>query len=171
VSSESHIAANKRNAQKSRGPRTLAGKARVSRNALSHGLATRPFKDKNLSAEVEKLARALAQPHDHPALLAQGRIIAEAELDLQRIKVVKMSLLNAHIGLVGPSDSLPKEEITAACGDDDVPQGGPNADDIGAALINALPQLIRLDRYERRARSRQARAIQRLIAQRAITKI
>ena len=39
------IAARRRNAQKSTGPRTSAGKARVALNALKHGLASRSFLD------------------------------------------------------------------------------------------------------------------------------
>src|SRR5579863_4711855 len=38
MSTDAQIAANRNNAQSSRGPVTAAGKARVSRNALTHGL-------------------------------------------------------------------------------------------------------------------------------------
>ena len=41
MSTESQILANRRNAQKSTGPRTIQGKAAVSQNALKHGLSAR----------------------------------------------------------------------------------------------------------------------------------
>ena len=41
MSTESQILANRRNAQKSTGPRTVQGKAAISQNALRHGLLTR----------------------------------------------------------------------------------------------------------------------------------
>ena len=40
MATDKQIAANRRNAQKSTGPRTLEGKAKSSRNALKHGLAS-----------------------------------------------------------------------------------------------------------------------------------
>ena len=40
MSSEKQIEANRRNAQKSKGPRTTAGKARASRNSRKHALST-----------------------------------------------------------------------------------------------------------------------------------
>jgi hypothetical protein len=41
--SEARIAANHRNAQRSTGPRTPAGKRRSARNAVTHGILTHPF--------------------------------------------------------------------------------------------------------------------------------
>src|SRR4051794_15045422 len=40
MATDKQIEANRRNAQKSTGPRTPAGKAKCSRNALKHGLAS-----------------------------------------------------------------------------------------------------------------------------------
>jgi len=41
MSTEAQILANRRNAQKSTGPRTSQGKSAVSQNAVKHGLLTR----------------------------------------------------------------------------------------------------------------------------------
>jgi hypothetical protein len=44
MTSERQIAANRRNALRSTGPRTLAGKAKIRANAVKHGLAARTVK-------------------------------------------------------------------------------------------------------------------------------
>ena len=51
MASEKQIAANRRNALLSSGPRTLAGKRASSRNSLRHGLTAR--NNDNLSGEIE----------------------------------------------------------------------------------------------------------------------
>jgi hypothetical protein len=55
------IAANRRNGSLARGPKTSAGKARSSRNALKHGLSIPVNRDKSLRRQIEVLARILAQ--------------------------------------------------------------------------------------------------------------
>jgi hypothetical protein len=138
------------------------------------GIDPRAGREKSFSAQLEKLARALAHPNGDAASLVQARIIVEAELDLQRIGTAKVFLLNADIGAVRPSasasDPMSRGETTVRFGPDDVrPRAA--GDGVATALINALPQLIRFDRYERRARSRQARAVQLLIVRKALPQI
>lgn len=53
MSSEAKIAANRRNAQKSTGPRSAAGKARTRHNAFKHGLAAPDSYD---AKEIDDLA-------------------------------------------------------------------------------------------------------------------
>ena len=66
------------------GPRSAAGKARTSRNALRHGLAVPVLADATLSAEVDDLARRIADGDDR--LLEAAVRVAEAQVDLRRIR-------------------------------------------------------------------------------------
>jgi len=85
------LAANRANARRSTGPRTARGKARSSVNALQHGLAVSVFADPALSVEVEILARRIVGPD--PNLLHLARGIAEAQVDLRRVRQIRSQLI------------------------------------------------------------------------------
>ena len=61
MATDRQIAANRRNGSLGRGPKTSAGKARSSRNALKHGLSIPVTRDKTLRRQIAELARILAQ--------------------------------------------------------------------------------------------------------------
>jgi hypothetical protein len=61
MATDKQIAANRRNGLLGRGPKTSAGKARSSRNALKHGLSIPVNRDKTLRRKIAVLARILAQ--------------------------------------------------------------------------------------------------------------
>jgi hypothetical protein len=128
MASERQIAANRRNAKKSTGPRSDAGRAQSRRNALRHGLAIAIGSDPALRADAENLARAISSEPDN---IEFARDAAEAQLELLRIRQMRAELFNQQYA----SDS------TAVDGQADL-------DD----------QLLKLDRYERRAFSRRTRA-------------
>jgi hypothetical protein len=160
MSSERKIAANRQNARRSTGPRTAAGKKRVSRNAIRHGLARSVLADPSLSPEVERLARLLAGERDSADQLEAARLAAEAELEIIRVRTARASFINvsaAHL-----ENRLP---VVAAIQDgepgDRLPHSVPLQTDaeIAAAVMRLAVQLGRLDRYERRALSRRKRAI------------
>jgi hypothetical protein len=86
MTSQRKITANRRNSRNSCGPRTAAGKARASRNAQRHGLASITHRLPVPSGETERLARAICGDDEDPALFAQGISIAENELALRAIR-------------------------------------------------------------------------------------
>jgi hypothetical protein len=131
MTSPAKIRANRRNARKSTGPRTRAGKAIVACNALQHGLNIPAFCDPVLAPEVVELARDIETSVTGAEADATGHElacrIAEAVIDWRRVRLAKLSL-------AATLDADPGDR-------------------------RALTQLWRLDRYEARALSRRKRAI------------
>lgn len=136
MATDRQIASNRRNGSLGRGPKTSAGKARSSRNALKHGLSVPVNRDKTLRRQIEVLARVLGRSEAGNAF-GQARAAAEAELELGRARSVLEAVLTGA-------------RITAEW------NGGPEQD---TALIRVLPELLRLERYERRAFSKRRRAL------------
>jgi hypothetical protein len=132
MATDRQIAANRRNGSLGRGPKTSAGKARSSRNALKHGLSIPVNRDKTLRRQIAVLARILAQS-EAGNIFGQARAVAEAA----RARAVLEAVLT-------------RAGITAEW------NGGPQQ---GTALIHVLPKLQRLERYERRAFSKRRRAL------------
>lgn len=93
MSSVRKSAATKRNSCKSCGPRTAAGKAIASRNALRHGLSAVTYRQPTPSADVERFALAICGQDTNVALLEQARIIAANEFVLHAIKAQKIAVV------------------------------------------------------------------------------
>src|ERR1700720_3548010 len=81
---EAKSAANRRNAQRSTGPRTALAKARVRRNALRHGLAALVVGDPAVASEVDRVAAAICGPQADRFEREQALVIAEAQINLKR---------------------------------------------------------------------------------------
>ena len=92
MTSYARIVANRANAARSTGPRTRAGKARAARNARRHGLSVPVLADPALTPEIEALASRLAGAGATAARRAAAVRIAEAQLDLGRIRCVRLAL-------------------------------------------------------------------------------
>jgi hypothetical protein len=182
VTSEKQITANRRNGRRSRGPRTAAGRARASRNALRHGLSAIIHRNPILFAELEQMAMAICAGDDNPLLYEQALIIADKELLLRCVRAELVAGFErlrdgAAIPLTKQSCNSAAPFLTAAlafarrlsrirarCGMADA-----GLDEILATLAikqneidaarEVMPDLKRLARYERRAWSRRRRAI------------
>jgi hypothetical protein len=76
---------------------------RAARNALRHGLAASLLNKPAMSSDAEKLARIIAGPGADNAQLGRARIIAEAELDLVRIRGLKVAVMNSFAAEANPS--------------------------------------------------------------------
>jgi enoyl-CoA hydratase/carnithine racemase len=135
MSSDRQIDANRRNATKSTGPRTMIGQEVSRRNARRHGLAVHVHADPALKSDLEKLALALSLPSDAHNVNERALKAAGAELDLLRIRKIRASLLNTL-----NFDS----QATLA------------------KMTEVNDKLEKLERYERRAFSRRKRALREL---------
>jgi hypothetical protein len=91
--SERVHAANRANAARSTGPRTRAGKERSARNALRHGLNQPVLADPGLAAEAADLARRIAGEDATEPRRAAALPIAEAQVDLQRIRRAREQIM------------------------------------------------------------------------------
>jgi hypothetical protein len=114
--------------------------------------------------------------------LERARAVAEAELDLARVRRAKVSMIERvwTFGDLEPANlfTSPAEAIrllkalerdgVARSEPIDRPASMPSAepDRLAEAIRRALPELVKLDRYERRAAARRDRAAQALFGRR-----
>lgn len=136
MTSAERIAANRRNARASTGPRTAAGKRKAAANALRHGLAA-SVQDSTMTVTATRIAAALAGPRSSPGERALIVPIAEATAEIWRARNARAALIN----LAAARLSGDEEEREAE------------------AIAQSLPQLTRLETYERRAMARRTRGL------------
>jgi hypothetical protein len=147
MTSDRKLEANRRNAARSTGPRSAAGRARSSRNAVRHGLLANFSKDDALSAKTENLAALLADEGAPQDRLALAQLAAEAQMTVLRVRASRVRFLED--ALAACSSRGPEG---AACGCAPPPV-------TGAAYLRVLPELIKFSRYEGEALSLRRRGL------------
>ena len=170
MTSEHKIKTNRANAQASTGPKTSDGRARAARNALRHALSLPVCSNPALSEEVETLAREIAGPGANAETQDLARQVAEAQIDLRRVRYARHKLLSDALAdpiyntwqerwavlriLLRENAPDPPLEMLAFL--NSTPQG-PHK--LATILSQEAKQLLAMDRYERRALTRRKSAI------------
>jgi hypothetical protein len=95
MTTDAQIAANRANAQKSTGPKTAAGRLNSSRNALRHGLSLPLRLDTEESAKAGAITRALTPNRANEEQLLAATELAQAQIELLRIRAVRAELMAA----------------------------------------------------------------------------
>ena len=162
MSSAKQIAANRKNAQKSKGPRTAAGKARASRNSRKHALCTISRNNPLYAPRIEAIARTICSEATNAELWEQALIIGECTTLLACAQAERIALIEQSLGStsahMSDADAAGRAELGASqC------KPAPLRDELEVMGL-AARDLNRLERYERRALSRRKRAIETFMA-------
>ena len=134
--SERRLLANKRNAQRSTGPKTAKGKLISRNNAFRHGLARRVATDPAFSTHLENLTAMLAEGSNDAWHRELAQNVAECMLELDRIRAASSQIL-LGLGEFESADLAGHEE--------------------------AVAQLQKIDRYEQRLYARRRKAVRALV--------
>lgn len=178
MTSERKISTNRANARASTGPKTAEGRARSIRNARRHGLSLPVLSDPLSSQEVEELAREIAGTSANAEIHELARRIAEAQIDLRRVRHARHAFLASAIGdpsklrtksriarqlarIRGPVSVILRPLLTSL---ETKPEG---PEKFATILSDMGRRLAAMDRYERRALSRRKFAIRAFDAARA----
>jgi hypothetical protein len=159
MSSEKQIEANRRNARKSKGPRTAAGKTRASGNSRKHALSTISRNNPLYAPRIDAVARAICSQATNAELWEQALTIGECTTLLACAQAERIALIERLLGgpcvHIADTQGAGRAELGASkC------KPAPLRDELEAMGLAAWG----LKRYERRALSRRKRAIETFMA-------
>lgn len=152
MATDRQIAANRKNAALSKGPRSRSGIARSAYNSRRHGLAA-ALTTTTLQQAERLVAKFAGSSRGHSARVA-AREAAHAAIDVERARRAKAAVFDRAVGAeradgpasLGSQTNAMDEQVLMA-----------------RALLRALPDLLKLDRYEARSLARRNRAMRRLM--------
>jgi hypothetical protein len=175
LTSDSKANANRANGRASTGPRTLRGRARAGRNARRHGLNVPIGSDPALCDQVKELTRAIAGADASGQIKELARRVAEAQIDLQRVRNARHQFLCRALTDPGRyllpdlrrglsiarrllrNQAVSREDLAELKRDK-----MEEAQKFAMIVSQELNRLLAMDRYERQARFRRNKAIQAL---------
>jgi hypothetical protein len=140
VVSGKKLRANRENAKRSTGPRTIEGKSRASRNAVRHGLFSAALRDARRPDRVAQIANKLCDGDPFPYRYEAALEVAEAQVLLDRIRAARAHMITTT---KVRSKGTRQRPLNFRAG---------------------LPNLPALDQYEQRAYARRRRALRKFEA-------
>jgi hypothetical protein len=140
VTSPAKLLSNRRNAQRSTGPRTAVGKAHSRHNALRHGLSRPAPLNPATAHRLEELASGIAGGRTGIPRRELALIAAEAQLEVERVQQATVGLINEAAKRIM----------------------GEAAERAALAVADRTTTLLACGRYERRALARRNRALRAL---------
>jgi hypothetical protein len=166
VATQRQIEANRLNAQKSTGPRSAVGLKKSSRNSLRHGLS-KPLCGADFEEQLKALVLEIAEKSANETKLGLARVVAEAELDLQRIRAHETAICEQIMMLAGRPGSreLSQADVEAATRgliEFRLPDITESSEERSGQLQDLLSELISYQRYEGRATARRDVAIRKI---------
>jgi hypothetical protein len=160
MTSETKRAANRRNAARSTGPRSAAGKKRARQNALRHGLAISLRQDPATWAEIERMAKLICGDGASRLEYELALVRAESEILLRRARMARVAVIERATKAAHAGPGQPRARPGRVAGIDAATAAPTEIE----ALRQPLPQIVRLERYVRPAFLRGDRAARRLAA-------
>jgi hypothetical protein len=168
------LSANRANSRSSTGPRSKTGKMHVAQNAHRHGLSIPASSDPNLSPDIVSLANEIAGVDASSDEQNLARRIAEAQIDLVRVRQLRCELLSHKLSKLEYHSTKHAMVTVRQCKqvlrmidhgidrpskmmDEISPLEGPEK--FATILSDLIHELTAMDRYERRALSRRKFAI------------
>jgi hypothetical protein len=141
MASPAQIAANRRNATHSTGPRSATGKARSRGNALKHGLRAPLDRDASIVEEIEALMTDIARLVKKPREAV--RHIAEQQIKIMRVQQTRTDIINRYLERLARDD----------------PEGFDSQARVAMAIAAAIPEIAAFEDYERREFSKLRKAL------------
>jgi hypothetical protein len=174
MTSDAKIAANRKNSQRSSGPKTAVGKSRAKVNATRHGLAAVKHESEEVRALAVGLLVKIGEGQTVERKIEHAINLAQSELDLQRVQEARIRILEMMAACpksrASSSGSLEREKSWPEETDDLPGALFPSAVSVSMveviyadAFYRALSALQKLHRYERNAWLKRNRAIQQLM--------
>jgi len=172
MTSAQKIRSNRANARASTGPKSDHGRHRSAQNALRHGLSV--CSSPAVTEEIRRLAGELVGPSTDPEIEELAHRIAEAQIEVCRVRHARHQLLSWALGdlyhdsrphMQGKGavlrsllrSKMPDIALTDLVSFLNTTPEGPRK--LAQILSQEVMQLMSMDRYERRALSRRRFAI------------